>query len=62
MSAGHLVATALAALMLMLGATAALYWLTLRYAAEVKLPALQQLVAAALPIPSARRVASLRWA
>ena len=47
MSAGHLVATALAALMLMLGATAALYWLTLRYAAEVKLPALQQLVAAA---------------
>ena len=47
MSAAHLLATALAALLLMLGGTAALYWLTLRYAAEVKLPALQQLVAAA---------------
>jgi murein DD-endopeptidase MepM/ murein hydrolase activator NlpD len=47
MSLRHLVGTGLFALALLLGATAALYWLTLRYAAEVRLPALQQLVAAA---------------
>ena len=47
MSLAHLVGTALVALLLVFGATAALYWLTLRYAAEVRLPALQQLVAAA---------------
>jgi murein DD-endopeptidase MepM/ murein hydrolase activator NlpD len=47
MSLAHLVGTAFVALLLLLGATATLYWLTLRYAAEVKLPALQQLVAAA---------------
>jgi murein DD-endopeptidase MepM/ murein hydrolase activator NlpD len=47
MSLRHLVATGLFAFALMVGATAALYWLTLRYAAEVRLPALQQLVAAA---------------
>ena len=47
MSTRHLVATGLLALALLLGATVTLYWLTLRYAAEVKLPALQQLVAAA---------------
>jgi murein DD-endopeptidase MepM/ murein hydrolase activator NlpD len=47
MSLAHLVGTGLFALVLLLGATAALYWLTLRYAAEVRLPALQQLVAAA---------------
>jgi murein DD-endopeptidase MepM/ murein hydrolase activator NlpD len=47
MSLAHLVGTAFFALVLLLGATAALYWLTLRYAAEVRLPALQQLVAAA---------------
>ncbi len=47
MSLGHLVGTALLALVLMLGATATLYWLTLRYAAEVRLPVLQELVAAA---------------
>jgi murein DD-endopeptidase MepM/ murein hydrolase activator NlpD len=47
MSAAHLVGTAFLALVLLLGATAALYWLTLRYAAEVRLPVLQQLVAAA---------------
>jgi murein DD-endopeptidase MepM/ murein hydrolase activator NlpD len=47
MSLRHLVGTALAALLLVFGATATLYWLTLRYAAEVRLPALQQLVAAA---------------
>ena len=47
MSTVHLVGTAFLALTLLFGATAALYWLTLRYAAEVRLPALQQLVAAA---------------
>src|SRR5262245_13427466 len=47
MSTRHLVATAFLALLLLLGATASLYWVTLRYAAEVKLPALQRLVAAA---------------
>jgi murein DD-endopeptidase MepM/ murein hydrolase activator NlpD len=47
MSFAHLVGTAFVALLLVLGATAMLYWLTLRYAAEVRLPALQQLVAAA---------------
>jgi murein DD-endopeptidase MepM/ murein hydrolase activator NlpD len=47
MSLAHLVGTGLIALVLVLGATAALYWLTLRYAAEVRLPALQRLVAAA---------------
>jgi len=47
MSLRHLVGTGLFALVLLFSATAALYWLTLRYAAEVKLPALQQLVAAA---------------
>jgi murein DD-endopeptidase MepM/ murein hydrolase activator NlpD len=47
MSARHLVATGLLTFVLMIAATLALYWLTLRYAAEVRLPALQQLVAAA---------------
>jgi len=47
MSLRHLVGTAFAALLLLFVATATLYWLTLRYAAEVRLPALQQLVAAA---------------
>jgi murein DD-endopeptidase MepM/ murein hydrolase activator NlpD len=47
MSLAHLVGTAFIALLIVFGATAALYWLTLRYAAEVRLPALQQLVAAA---------------
>ncbi len=47
MSLRHLVGTGLLALVMLFGATAALYWLTLRYAADVKLPALQRLVAAA---------------
>ncbi len=47
MSLRHLVGTGLFALALLLGATATLYWLTLRYAAEVRLPVLQQMVAAA---------------
>jgi len=47
MSLRHLVGAAFMALLLVFGATATLYWLTLRYAAEVRLPALQELVAAA---------------
>ena len=47
LSAVHLVASATALLLVVLAATAAVYWLTLRYAAEVPLPALQRLVLAA---------------
>jgi murein DD-endopeptidase MepM/ murein hydrolase activator NlpD len=54
MSLRHLVGSAFIALLLIFGATATLYWLTLRYAAEVRLPALQQLVAAAQEAESER--------
>ena len=47
LSLRHLVGSAFLGLFLLCGATAALYWLTLRYAAEIKLPALQRLVLAA---------------
>jgi hypothetical protein len=47
MSLGHLMGTAFLGLLLVLGVAAALYWLTLRSAAEVRLPVLQELVAAA---------------
>ena len=47
LSAMHLVASATVLLLLVLGATAGVYWITLRYAAEVPLPALQRLVLAA---------------
>jgi murein DD-endopeptidase MepM/ murein hydrolase activator NlpD len=47
LSAMHLVASGGALLLLVLGATAAVYWFTLRYAAEVPFPALQRLVLAA---------------
>jgi len=47
MSLRHLVGSAFVALSLIFCATATLYWLTLRYAAEMRVPALQQLVAAA---------------
>jgi murein DD-endopeptidase MepM/ murein hydrolase activator NlpD len=47
LSAMHLVASGGALLLLVLGATAAVYWVTLRYAAEVPFPALQRLVLAA---------------
>jgi murein DD-endopeptidase MepM/ murein hydrolase activator NlpD len=47
LSSRHLVGTALFALMLVCGATAGLYWLTLRYASEIRVPALQRLVLAA---------------
>ena len=46
-SLAHLVGSAFFALVVLFVATFTLYWLTLRYAAEVKLPALQRLVAAA---------------
>ena len=47
LSLRHLVGSAMLALALVVGATAGLYWLTLRYAAEVPLPALQRLVLSA---------------
>ena len=47
LSAMHLVATAAGLLVLILAATAGVYALTLRYAADVPLPALQRLVLAA---------------
>lgn len=43
----HLLASAVLALALVVAATAGLYWLSLRYAAEVPVPALQRLVLAA---------------
>jgi murein DD-endopeptidase MepM/ murein hydrolase activator NlpD len=47
LSARHLLASALAALALLCTATAAVYWLTLRYASELPMPALHKLVLAA---------------
>jgi murein DD-endopeptidase MepM/ murein hydrolase activator NlpD len=47
LSLRHLIATALLAFLLVCGATIALYWLTLRYASEIKVPELQRLVVAA---------------
>jgi murein DD-endopeptidase MepM/ murein hydrolase activator NlpD len=47
LSLGHVVAAAIAAALLVCAATAGLYWLSLRYAAELKIPVLHQLVAAA---------------
>src|SRR5215510_9468924 len=43
----HFVGTALLGFALLCAATAGLYWLTLRYAAEIRAPALQRLVLAA---------------
>jgi murein DD-endopeptidase MepM/ murein hydrolase activator NlpD len=43
----HLLGSALLALGLVVGATAGLYWLTLRYASEIRIPALQRLVLSA---------------
>ncbi len=40
----HLVGSAFLAVLLLLGATAALYWMTLRYAPDIRVPALQRLV------------------
>ena len=47
LSLRHLVGSAIVVLALVAAATAGLYWLTLRYAADVRLPALQRLVVAA---------------
>lgn len=47
LSVAHVVGTAFLALLLLLGATATLHWVTLRYAAEMRLPVLQELLAAA---------------
>jgi murein DD-endopeptidase MepM/ murein hydrolase activator NlpD len=47
LAARHLVASALLALLAMLAGSAAMYWLTLRYAVELPLPAFQKLVLAA---------------
>ena len=47
LSIGHLLASALLALLLILGSAAALYWFTLRYAAELPVPAFQKLLLAA---------------
>jgi len=47
LSLGHLLASGLLMFLLVLSATAGVYWLTLRYAAEVPLPALHRLVLAA---------------
>jgi murein DD-endopeptidase MepM/ murein hydrolase activator NlpD len=47
LSVAHLIGTVVLALLLLLGATATLHWVTLRYAAEMRLPVLQELLAAA---------------
>jgi murein DD-endopeptidase MepM/ murein hydrolase activator NlpD len=47
LSSRHLVGTAVAAMMVVCTATVGLYWLTLRYAADARFPALQQLVLSA---------------
>jgi hypothetical protein len=43
----HLVASMMLALLLLLGMTAGLYWLTIRYATDVKIPVVQELLLAA---------------
>src|SRR3989440_7189955 len=43
----HLLGAAIAALALLCAATGALYWISLRYAADLRIPVVQQLVAAA---------------
>ena len=47
LSLRHLVGTAFAAMLLLCASTAALYWLTLRYAADLRIPVLQQMVLSA---------------
>jgi len=46
-SSRHLAASMMLALVLLLGMTAGLYWLTFRFATDIKIPLLQQLVLAA---------------
>ena len=47
LSARHLVASAILGTALLAAATAGLYWISLRYAAELRIPVLQKLVLAA---------------
>jgi murein DD-endopeptidase MepM/ murein hydrolase activator NlpD len=47
LSSRHLAGTAIAAMLALSAATVGLYWLTLRYAADTRIPVLQQLVLAA---------------
>jgi murein DD-endopeptidase MepM/ murein hydrolase activator NlpD len=47
LSLRHLVGTAFAAMLVLCAATAGLYWLTLRYASDLRIPVLQQLVLSA---------------
>ena len=47
LSLRHLVGTAFAAMLVICTATVGLYWLTLRYAADLRIPVLQQLVLSA---------------
>src|SRR5690348_17233996 len=46
LSAMNLAGLFVLALALLCGSTASLYWFTLRYAAEIKIPVLQQLIVA----------------
>jgi murein DD-endopeptidase MepM/ murein hydrolase activator NlpD len=46
-STRHLLASMMVALMLLLGMTAGLYWLTIRFATDIKIPVVQELVLAA---------------
>jgi murein DD-endopeptidase MepM/ murein hydrolase activator NlpD len=54
LSLRHVLATGALVLALLVGLTAVLYWLTLRFATELKLPALQQMVQAAQKSESER--------
>jgi murein DD-endopeptidase MepM/ murein hydrolase activator NlpD len=47
LSLRHLVGTAFAAMLVVCAATVALYWLTLRYAADVRIPVIQKMVLSA---------------
>jgi murein DD-endopeptidase MepM/ murein hydrolase activator NlpD len=47
LSLRHLLGTAFAAMLVLCAATAGLYWLTLRYASDLRIPVLQQLVLSA---------------
>lgn len=54
LSLPHLVLTTFAAVLLILAGTAALYWLTLRYAGEARVPALERMLLAANEAEAAR--------
>ena len=54
LSLPHLVLTAFAAVLVVLAGTAALYWLTLRYASETRIPVLERMLLAANEAEAAR--------